>query len=332
MRRMDSMRSAIVGALTVLVALAATPILAAPIVVTDATDVFGPDAGAIYRIPEVGPVAKVAAGASLSSPSGTLYSRQDANGDEYFVSDIGSFFGLDDGAIFLAGDNRPTVTVWSGAPLSSPFGMLRIKNMLYVADFGDPSPFEEDGAIYELNLDPDGDKIEGPFPLAAPALRTVYSGTPLFGVNQMVLLQGTMVLGADDSGSLYQIDLAGGQAPVAFGPSFNDPVGLCRKGSDFVVVDALSQEVYLVDQAGLNKTLLLSGGGSDQFLGCAVEADGNILVANTGNLFSSATDGQVIRIGPSSVTIAYQGAPLANPFAPAAPRSANSAKSTNSKH
>jgi hypothetical protein len=252
-----------------------------------------------------------------------LFRGTTALGEEFFVADIGTFFAINDGAIHLVGDGRPTEVVYQGAPLSNPFGLLALSDhRLLVGDFGNPAPGILDGTVFIVNLDPDGDNVDGPFPLPAAAIQPAWQGDPLAGVNEMTwLTPDHVVMLADDSGSLYQLDLDALAPPTPFGPGFVDPVGLARaQDGGFIVADGGAQQIYHVDGAGLNATLILGGGFADQFLGVAVDAlDGTIAVPNSHDLFGGAADGEVHLITQGSTSILFSGPPLITPMGAAFP-------------
>jgi hypothetical protein len=289
------------------------------IVVADATDLATADDGAVYRITGDGDLETVAAGAPLRSPAGILFDGRTEEGDTFFVSDVGTFFGLDDGAILKVGDGVPIEVVFSGPPLSSPFGMVRMRDTLYIADYGDPQPGLLDGSLFALDLDPDGDGEDGPFPLGADDLAVLWSGPPLGGPNQMVWDEGNQLLMADDEGVMFLFDPRREDAePVAFGPAFVDPVGLARPTSrtGYLLVDPHDASIWWVDRHGEGKDLLLSGSViDDQFLGAGLSREGWAAVTNAGDLFSPGLeDGSVIVLDETGVGAAWSGPPLQNPM------------------
>jgi len=316
MRRGTRFLGAVLGAAAL--CLAATAV-ADDIVVADATDLQALDDGVVYRITEEGDLETVAFGPPLQSPAGILFDGRTEEGDTFFVSDLGTFFGLDDGAVLKVGDGVPTEVVYAGPPLSSPFGMVRMGDVLYVADYGDPQPGLLDGALFALDLDPDGDGEDGPFPLAACDLRTIWAGPPLGGPNQMVWDEGNRLLMADDEGVMFRIDpRREGSGPVAFGPAFVDPVGLARltSRSGFLLVDPHDASIWWVDRHGEGKELLLSGSIiDDQFLGAGLSREGWAAVCNAGDLFSPGLeDGSVVLLDETGVGVAWSGPPLQNPM------------------
>jgi len=304
---------ATVGSLTVAIAAGA-----GSLVVADGTDLLAPDDGAVYRIDGPGAIAAIAAGAPLMSPSGVLFCREEGGRQTFFVSDIGTFFGVDDGAVFLVGEDMDTETIWSGAPLISPFGMVRKANRLIVADFGTPVGGLEDGAIYVFDLDPDGDGKDGPYPLPPGALTIGWSGAPLFGPNQLVNHEGHRVLTADDSGNIFEIDLSPNSHETSLrllSSGFSDAVGLAQHNTGFTVVDAGTSEVYRIDKKGGNAEMILAGElFFDQYIGIAIGQHDDVAVSNVGGLFGPFPDGEIVTLTRDGLEILWSGAPLISPF------------------
>jgi hypothetical protein len=296
-----------------------------PFIVADATDVYGlssVDIGAVYRVHGAADVETIWSGPPLRSPCGLLLYSNGRGAQRFLVSDIGDFYEPDDGGVYLIGDDITPVVIYEGAPLFSPYGMLldKKKRRLYLADFGDPVDGIFDGALYVLDLDPDGDGEAGPFPLDPDAIDLLYAGEPLEGPNQMVWLSGgeNRILLADDSGWLYRIHVKRSHpVPEPFGPEFVDPVGLVQDDRDFIVVDARSQEIYRLDRKGEELELLISGDLiTDQFLGVDKGRRGQILVANARSLvyLPGDEDGEILRLTKEGTSVPYAGDPLANPF------------------
>ncbi|MFC2172787.1 hypothetical protein ACFLU6_09165 [Acidobacteriota bacterium] len=288
------------------------------IYVTDATDLFYMDEGAVYKITDWGQIELVAYGFPLMSPSGILYDKANNDVDEFFVTDIGGFYDYYDGGLFKVTEDGQVEEIFFGYPFTSPFGILKKGCCtLYVSDFGSPFPGNYDGAVYKINLDPDEDGQVGPYPLDASAIVPVYAGFPLEGVNQMLWLNSNEILMADDSGTLHVLDLKD-ETVESFGPDVNDPVGLARLANEqaYVVADALGQMLYFMDWKGTEVSLELMGTpGPDQFLGVDVTASKKVVLANAGDLgvFGPA-DGEVIIFDDENIGILYSGDPLISPF------------------
>jgi hypothetical protein len=293
------------------------PYAPASFVVADATDVMNIDDGAVYRITASGEALAIGNAGLLQSPSGVMLFDTTESGQQFLVSDIGTFFTHDDGALFLIEDGMDPVVVYAGAPLTSPFGMLLDGNLLYLSDFGDPDPTLQDGTVYEFDLDSDGDNKPGPYPLDETAIRVIWTGAPLNGPNEMVWLQqGRSLMMADDSGFLYEMDVREGEdaTPMPFGPEFGDPVGLARSKDGFLVVDAENQEIWHLDDNGVDLMLLLAGDPAlDQFLGVDAGKTDAALVSNAGSLYDGE-DGSIMLLDGAYATIPYSGPPLQNPF------------------
>ena len=88
-----------------LASVAGTSLAGGSIVVAHAGQVFSSVTdGAVYRIPDNGPIETLASGQPLTSPSGIL----PAPGGAYYVAALGRLFSANqDGAVFLVGSAAP---------------------------------------------------------------------------------------------------------------------------------------------------------------------------------------------------------------------------------
>jgi DNA-binding beta-propeller fold protein YncE len=283
------------------------------LLVTDGTDIFSPDDGATYY-----------SGFPLQSPGGIAI--DDATGDVY-ITDFGvvtAFGGGPDGAVFRFDSHRNVETVYSGAPLGDPYGVLLDSHGdLIVSDFDPWDPNFSNGIIFRIKLDPDGDGRPGPFPVPASAVETVWVGLPLVGPNHLVEDENsdetTDYITPDDSGNVFRVATDGsGVRPMASG--IPGPVGIARDGKEgiFYLTSNQTSDIYTLAPDGTVTPFIELPLGSDP-LSVTEGKGGNFYVANAVGVFVISSppeaNGQVMVFNrKGEYKVLYEGAPLVNPF------------------
>jgi DNA-binding beta-propeller fold protein YncE len=295
------------------------------LLVTDGTDIFFPDDGAIYLLGESG-LETFYSGPPLQSPGGIAIEPK--TGDVY-ITDFGAvtaFFGGPDGAIYKFDKDRNIETVYSGAPLGDPYGcMFDSKGDLIVSDFDPFDPNSSNGIVFRVHIDPDHDGKPGPFPLPDSALEIIWAGSPLVGPNHLLEVadedsdEGTDFITPDDSGNIFRVASDGSDVDT-LATDMLGPVGLERDSElgYYYVTSNQTSEISIVYPDGTVAPFIALPLSTEP-LSVAEGEKGNFYVANAVGLFvfssPPAEDGQVMRFTRDGVyEVLFEGAPLVNPF------------------